>query len=289
MPTPRPDRSVTASAVEKPGWKIRSQTCASVGFSGTARPRSAALARMRSRFRPRPSSLTSMTMWPPWCEAARVMVPVSSLPACARTSGISRPWSIELRTRCTSGSAMRSIRPLSSSVPSPMVRRRTCLPRRADRSRTRRGKRRNTASTGSMRTPMTASCRSRVLRSSRSRPANRRSHWAWSSMPETCFSMAWVMTSSPTRLIRPSILSTLTRMEVSAASLAAGAAAVAGACVPLATTAVAGCAATATASTGTALRCMGWMSSSQSSTTQANTSSTALRGTLPIRPRSQAR
>src|SRR5690606_12890037 len=97
MPTPRPDRSVTSSAVEKPGWKIRSQTCASLGLSGIARPRSVALARILSRLRPRPSSATSITMCPPWCEAARVMVPVSSLPAALRASGSSRPWSIELR------------------------------------------------------------------------------------------------------------------------------------------------------------------------------------------------
>ena len=213
-----------------------------------------------------------------------MIVPVSSLPAARRTSGASRPWSIELRTRCTSGSAIFSIRPLSSSVPSPTVRRRTCLPRRAERSRTSRGKRRNTASTGSMRTPITASCRSRVLRSSSSRPAVRRSDSDGSNPPLTCLRMAWVMTSSPTRLISASTLSTLTRIEDSASAVAAGVAG--GAPVPDA----AGVAATtgAVATAAAAAAACGRMSSSQSSTTQANTSSMALRGTLPRRPRSQA-
>ena len=60
MPTPRPERSVTASAVEKPGAKIRFQTSASVGLSAIGMPFSRAFARMRSRLRPLPSSLTSM-------------------------------------------------------------------------------------------------------------------------------------------------------------------------------------------------------------------------------------
>ncbi|MNN17098.1 hypothetical protein D3C81_1302680 [compost metagenome] len=189
-----------------------------------------------------------------------------------------------MRTRCTSGSAIFSIRPLSSSVPSPMVRRRTCLPRRLERSRTRRGKRRNTASTGNMRTPITASCRSRVLRSNRSRPANSCSACTGSSPPETCLSMAWVMTSSPTRLISASTLSTLTRMEDSAscAVLAAGLEV----SPEAATTATgSGCGASTARLGGAA----GRMSSSQSSTTQANVSSIRLRGTLPTRPRSHAR
>ena len=42
IPTPRPETSVTTSAVEKPGAKIRFQTSASVRLSGAAMPRSRA-------------------------------------------------------------------------------------------------------------------------------------------------------------------------------------------------------------------------------------------------------
>ncbi|MDT4887706.1 hypothetical protein FQZ97_1241820 [compost metagenome] len=54
------------------------------------------------------------------------------------------PWSRLLRTRCVSGSMMRSIRLLSSSVALPKVTRSICLPSLLARSRTRRGKRENT-------------------------------------------------------------------------------------------------------------------------------------------------
>ena len=46
-----------------------------------AMPFSAALARMRSRFRPPPSSATSITMLPPWWPADRNRRPASVLPA----------------------------------------------------------------------------------------------------------------------------------------------------------------------------------------------------------------
>ncbi|CKT70793.1 Uncharacterised protein [Mycobacterium tuberculosis] len=85
----------------------------------TAMPCCMALARMRSRLRPAPSSLTSITMLPPWCCADSSSWPVASLPLARRTSGVSMPWSRLLRTRCVSGSTMRSIRPLSSSVSLP--------------------------------------------------------------------------------------------------------------------------------------------------------------------------
>jgi hypothetical protein len=106
MPTPRPDTSVTTSAVEKPGSKIRFQTSASVIESGAAMPRSRALASSLARFRPLPSSRTSMTIEPPWCEAERLIVPCSGLPLARRSSGDSMPWSQLLRTRCVSGSVI---------------------------------------------------------------------------------------------------------------------------------------------------------------------------------------
>ena len=66
MPTPRPETSVTTSAVENPGAKIRFQTSPSVIESGASMPRSRALAKSFGRDRPLPSSRTSMTIDPPW-------------------------------------------------------------------------------------------------------------------------------------------------------------------------------------------------------------------------------
>ena len=57
MPTPRPETSVTFSAVEKPGAKISEKIVGlGQGRVGLTRPRSRALARMRSGSRPLPSS-----------------------------------------------------------------------------------------------------------------------------------------------------------------------------------------------------------------------------------------
>ena len=82
MPTPRPDTSLTASAVEKPGRKIRLWICSSVKAASWAiRPRSRAFARMRDLLRPAPSSLTSMMMLPPSWNALSSRIPVSFLPA----------------------------------------------------------------------------------------------------------------------------------------------------------------------------------------------------------------
>ena len=200
-----------------------------------------------------------------------------------------------LRTRCTSGSTIFSITPLSSSVPSPEVLRLTFLPSREAMSRTIRGKRLKAKSTGSMRTDITASCRSRVLRSSCPRPASSCSCRPGSSSAERCASMAWVMTSSPTRLISASTLSTATRMVVSPASwrpppaAAGGAAAAAGAGATgasgagsaAATADAAGAGAEAPSASGSMLR-VHW------SSTHANVSSMAERLTLPISCRSQA-
>ncbi len=91
MPTPRPETSVTCSAVEKPGAKISMPTSSSDMFSFTAIPCESAFARMRSRFRPAPSSITSMQILPPWCSADSVRLPTSDLPAARRFSGDSMP------------------------------------------------------------------------------------------------------------------------------------------------------------------------------------------------------
>ena len=74
-----------------------------------------------------------------------------------------------------------------------------------------RGKRLNTIDIGIMRIDITASCRSRVLRSRSARPAASCWYSAASTPLLFCASMAWVMTSSPTRLISWSTFSTDTR------------------------------------------------------------------------------
>src|SRR5919106_1158886 len=64
MPTPRPEMSVTRSAVEKPGReisRIKSSSLSSVRDVST-RPRCRAFASTRSRSIPRPSSLTRIVI-----------------------------------------------------------------------------------------------------------------------------------------------------------------------------------------------------------------------------------
>ncbi|MCY1410208.1 hypothetical protein D9M71_255730 [compost metagenome] len=73
-----------------------------------------------------------------------------------------------------------------------------------------------------MRIDITDSCRSRVLCSSCASAWWMRSWTLGSRAPPSWPSMAWVMTSSPTRLIRLSIFSTLTRIELDSLSPAAG-------------------------------------------------------------------
>ena len=91
IPTPRPETSVTTSAVENPGAKIRLNTSPSLILSLTGKPLDFALANILSRFKPPPSSVTSITMLPPLCAAESVNVPASDLPAALRPAGISMP------------------------------------------------------------------------------------------------------------------------------------------------------------------------------------------------------
>ena len=61
-PTPRPEISLTAEAVEKPGVKSSSKARAwSIDSISPIRPRDTATSRMRSVLMPRPSSVMSMT------------------------------------------------------------------------------------------------------------------------------------------------------------------------------------------------------------------------------------
>ena len=179
-------------------------------------PRSRALARILSRFRPPPSSPTLMTMSPPSWNAARVRVPLAGLPAATRSSGDSMPWSSELRTRCTRGSLIFSSTVLSTSVCSPIICNSMSLPSLELRSRTSLGKRLKDTVIGSMRILSTFCCSSRVLRSNWAMPSRRlsaRSLSTASNCSLTWVNMDWVMTSSPTRLIRSSTLSMPTRIE----------------------------------------------------------------------------
>ncbi|MNY37148.1 hypothetical protein D3C86_1716860 [compost metagenome] len=106
---------------------------------------------------PFPSSAISMTMRPERCRAARRTVPSAGLPAASRSSGLSSPWSMALRSMWVIGSARRSTTVLSTSVSSPDVTRRTRLPVISATSRTRRGMRWNTDFTGWARMAMTLS------------------------------------------------------------------------------------------------------------------------------------
>ena len=208
MPTPRPDRSVTLSAVEKPGAKISCQTSLSLGVAPSgSRPRSMALARMRSRRRPRPSSLTSITMLPPSWQALICSRPVVPLPAAMRSAGNSMPWSRLLRTRCISGSAISSTMLLSSSVSPPVTTNSISLPSCLLVSRTTRWKRLKVSPTGTMRSasaPSRVACTSSLTRWLASR---NRAEPSW--LATICAPLP-AITSSPIRSIRWSSLSART-------------------------------------------------------------------------------
>jgi len=164
MPTPRPEISVTRAAVEKPGRKISAWTSWSFSswFSATS-PFSRALTRIRSRFRPRPSSVSSTMIEPPSWYAERRSVERAGLPALRRSSVVSTPWSMALRMRWTSGSSIRSTMLRSISVSSPESSRTTSLPVLRERSRTMRAIFWKTARTGTMRMRMATFCRSRLI------------------------------------------------------------------------------------------------------------------------------
>jgi hypothetical protein len=170
MPTPRPETSVTTSAVEKPGAKIRPRPRRRSSLSGASMPRSRALASSFSRFRPLPSSRTSMTMLPPWWLATSVMVPCSGLPL---ASALGRhldavvaavAHQVGQRVGDLLDQALVQLGGLAHVTSS------TFLPSLPARSRSMRGKRLKTSDIGIMRIDITASCRSRVLRSRSARP-----------------------------------------------------------------------------------------------------------------------
>ena len=165
-PTPRPERSVTLSAVEKPGRASRRSSSSSVRsvFVGVDEP--IALRPLRARVRDRsrlPSSLTSNDDGR--AIARRAQHEPAGRPACpprrARQASRCRG-----RSRCAADarSNRRSRRASSDRARSPCPRRRSppaCRRVRAA-SRTTRGKRSNTCATGTMRLAVISS-RSSVI------------------------------------------------------------------------------------------------------------------------------
>ena len=90
------------------------------------------------RVEPGPVVGISMRRWRRSGQAESRTVPRGGLPAAARASGPSMPWSQLLRMRWTSGSPSRSMTVLSSSVSAPSVTRSISLPSSAERSCTSR-------------------------------------------------------------------------------------------------------------------------------------------------------
>ena len=100
-----------------------------------------------------------MTTRPAWGAASSRTVPSSGFPVRRRTSAGSKPWTIALVTRCTSGSLSRSSTALSSGVSPPACTSRTRLPSASAVSRTILGKRPNTVEIGSSRVSMSVDSR----------------------------------------------------------------------------------------------------------------------------------
>ena len=87
-PTPRPDTSVTALAVEKPSVKMSWIASRSLSVSpACSRPRSSAFLRTEAASMPAPSSISVITTWFDSCAAESSSVPVSDLPRALRTAG----------------------------------------------------------------------------------------------------------------------------------------------------------------------------------------------------------
>ena len=159
-PTPRPDTSVTFSAVEKLGLNNKSIASLSVMTSACSCvivPFSTAFAFTFSVSIPLPSSRTSITTLLPSWNASRKIEPTSLLPRSFLISALSRPWAAEFLNKCIIGSPISSITVLSSSVSSPDIYNSIFLPSFLFRSRIIRGNLLNTLSIGIIRTFITDS------------------------------------------------------------------------------------------------------------------------------------
>ena len=124
IPTPRPEMSLTAAAVENPAAKMSWSASESVirdAWSAVMMPFSMALDLSRSGSMPPPSSRTSICTRPARWAAESRMVPQDFLPLATRFAGDSMPWSTLLRTRWVSGSERPSRSVRSSSTSSPKI------------------------------------------------------------------------------------------------------------------------------------------------------------------------
>ena len=165
MPTPRPASSVSLRAVEKPGSKISSASSASDSASPSRQQAAGfALARMRARSRPAPSSANRIcTSLPCWLTCTSSS-PVSSLPAAARRARGSMPCTMALRSRCSNGAAIRSSTLRSISTAPPRMSRLTRLSISFAVWRATRNRRSDRLANGTMRTRIRSCCSSRVRR-----------------------------------------------------------------------------------------------------------------------------
>ena len=164
MPTPRPASSVTEPAVDSPDMKT-SWTCSASesACSGVSSPLSMALARSRSRSRPAPSSLTmSTTSFASW-RRVMLMRPPAGLPPLARVCGSSIPCTRAFLSRCSSGAAMRSSTPRSSSTCPPSSASSALRPSSRAVCRTRRCNRSARLAKGTARMRIRLCCSSRPI------------------------------------------------------------------------------------------------------------------------------
>ena len=137
-------------------------------------------------------------------------MPFSGFLAARRCSGVSSPWSAELRTMWVSGSLIRSSTWRSSSVSAPCISSSISLLSSLARSRMMRGSFCQALPIGCMRVFMTPSCSSAVTLERRcSGTLNSESSC------RRAISSSWlrVSTSSETMVIRDSSVSTLTRID----------------------------------------------------------------------------
>ena len=163
IPMPRPETCVTFDAVENPGWKMHSMSCASLGCaSGAIRPCATAFALTPSRLSPAPSSASSIAISFATCRTVNVISPVSDFPAFARWPRASMPWSSALRNRCSSGPTSFSSTARSSSVCAPRISRLARLPSSRAVPRRIRYKRSDRLPNGTVRIENSCCCTSRA-------------------------------------------------------------------------------------------------------------------------------
>ena len=203
IPMPRPETSVTAAAVVKPGRDriLSSRSSLSSVVLPSTTPSLLAFFSTLARSIPWPSSSTRMATLERSRLAVRRMLASAGFLCFLRSAGDSMPWSTALRSRWSSGSPSSSSRARSSSISSPSTSNSTRLPSWRDRSRTTRGNRSKTCQTGVIRAWMISVCISATTRAIREPTA-------WSSgLASRATSSArrpLATTSSPTWFIRAS-------------------------------------------------------------------------------------